>query len=182
MILFFLLTSVFFYTCTSILVYTIINNIGPVPSSTQAIKTLKKVLPHNPVGIIYELGCGWGAIACFLAYQYPEKQVIAVENSPIPWVFSKLRGKLLGLKNLQVRFDDLYNVQLTNAGLVYCYLHTKAMTKLKAKFTKEITKHCIIISHTFSIPGWPPEKIYTLSDFFHSELLVYQKKPLPRGS
>ena len=137
---------------------------------------MDKALTKEIKGNILELGCGWGGIACYLAKKYPENQVIAYENSYIPWLFSSVRAFLSKTVNLKIVKADFYKVPFNDAGLVYCYLHTKAMKRLNPKFNAELPSHSIVISHTFSIPGWRVHQNHHLGGLFNSDLLIYITK------
>ncbi|QLH35887.1 MAG: methyltransferase [Parachlamydiaceae bacterium] len=76
------------------------NGIGPMPTASKTKMLLFKHLPKEKEGVIYELGSGWGTLAFPLARRYPSSTIIAYENSPIPYLFSKMGLFASGLHNL----------------------------------------------------------------------------------
>ena len=56
---------------------------------------------------ILELGCGWGALALFMAARYPNSAVTAVSNSNTQRAYIEAAARTRGLDNLQVRTADI---------------------------------------------------------------------------
>jgi hypothetical protein len=55
-----------------------------------------------------------------------------------------------------------------------CYLYPGGMQKLKPKLERELSPGTLVISNTFSIPGWVPAEVFHGEDFFHSPVYVYK--------
>jgi predicted RNA methylase len=55
--------------------------------------------------------------------------------------------------------DDMFNVDLTSADVVYLYLTTSANEKVKPKLERDLKKGTRIVSHDYEIIGWQPEKV-----------------------
>ena len=138
-----------------------------MPSSSQAKKAIYSLLPLEVEGTVYELGAGWGDILKELSTHYP--RVIGYELSPLPWAISALRTKKCLRK-------DFFEADLSDAGLIVCYLYPGAMRKLKEKFEKELKPGTLIISNTFQIPGWEPKQIINLRDLYRTPIYFYEKK------
>ncbi len=83
-----------------------------MPSSLLARKALLDNLPDEGGGIIYELGSGWGSLAFPLAKKYPHCTIIAYENSPIPYFVSKIILLFSRHKNLRIKRQDFFKVNL----------------------------------------------------------------------
>src|SRR5262249_29429388 len=67
------------------------NGIGPSPTNAKQKRAIFAALPPRVEGDVYELGSGWGGLAFALARQYPNCRIIGVENSPIPFLISRVR-------------------------------------------------------------------------------------------
>jgi hypothetical protein len=63
-----------------------------------------------------------------------------------------------------------------DAKLILCYLYPGGMRKLKPKLEQELRPGTLIISNTFSIPGWEPVQVLPAEDFFHSAVYVYKMR------
>jgi 16S rRNA A1518/A1519 N6-dimethyltransferase RsmA/KsgA/DIM1 with predicted DNA glycosylase/AP lyase activity len=159
----------------SIVVWSIRCGIAPMPTSPKALKRLEEALPSSlNDGVIYELGSGWGTLAFPLARHYQDVQVIGYELSPVPFLFSKMRLGFSGSQNLQIRKKDFLKVSLGDAALIVCYLYPGAMYQLKEKFEKELKPGTWVVSNTFAIAGWVPERIYEVPDLYHTKIYLYR--------
>jgi cyclopropane fatty-acyl-phospholipid synthase-like methyltransferase len=55
--------------------------------------------------------------------------------------------------------DDMFNVNLTSADVVFLYLTTSANEKIKSKLERELKRGTRVISHDYEVVGWRPEKV-----------------------
>lgn len=172
-ITYFIIILFVFLILILIVIWSIFNGIGPMPSSPKAKRILLENLPPSCYGPIYELGSGWGTLVFPLAKKYPHCSIIAYENSPIPFFISKIRHLFSRDKNLKIERKNFFKVDLGNAAMIICYLYPGAMQKLKTKFEKELNKNTVVVSNTFSIPGWKAYKICEISDIYHSKIFMY---------
>ncbi len=169
-ILFFILC---FGVALSIVVWSIRNGIAPMPTSPKAKLAWLKALPPQVSGSIYELGSGWGTLILPLAYRYPLATVTGFETSPAPYLFSRMACK--GAKNVQLLRRNFFHADLSDAGLIICYLYPGAMRRLKDKFEKELKAGTWVISNTFAIPGWEPLQQIEVGDIYRTRIYVYRK-------
>lgn len=146
-----------------------------MPTSKKVKHRFLQALPKEMTGTIFELGAGWGTLAIPLAKRYPKCQVIALENSWIPFLVCKLRLRLSGLNNLQILRKDFFKASFREANLIVCYLHPGAMQKLKTKFQTEISQMTLIATHTFSISGWTPVHTEVINDLYSTHIYHYTK-------
>ena len=118
----------------SIVYYSLHLGISPMPSSGQAKNAMVQLLPNRiENGVIYELGSGWGGLAFLLAERYPEAKIIALELSPLPYLFSRSRQFIARRPNLKFAHANFYEYDLSNAKAVVCYLFPDGMKKLAQK-------------------------------------------------
>ena len=157
----------------SIVKWSLLNGISPMPTSIKAKKTLMDSLPSDVTGTIYELGAGWGTLAFALARRYPRSQVIAYETSPIPYYFCRGVQWILRIQNLTVIRKDFWNISLSGAAMVVCYLYPGAMHRLSQKFKDELAPKTLIISNTFALSGWTPEKVFIVNDLYRTKNYHY---------
>jgi hypothetical protein len=127
---------------------------------------------------IYEMGSGWGGLACSLSKQFPDAEIHAFEISPIPWLFSVILKKIRGCKNLYLHRSNFYRSSLSDADLVVCYLFPKAMSLLKIKMEKELPPGAWVISNSFGITGWNLYKSVKVNDFWRSHIYIYRKNSI----
>jgi SAM-dependent methyltransferase len=107
--------------------------------------------------IVYDLGCGDGRIArcprCRNRYQ-PERIQEAKENA-----------KKAGVENL-VRFEenDLFKADIHEATVVTLFLLNSVNLKLRPKLLKDLKPGTRIVSNTFDMGDWKPDKELALPD------------------
>ncbi len=143
-----------------------------MPSSHKAKKVIFSLLPTSQ-GKIYELGSGWGHLAFPLARHFPKMEVLALEGSPLPWFFSEAVQKIMYYPNLKIARKNFFNTSLRDADGIVCYLYPKAMERLKEKFEKELKPGAFVITNTFAIPGWKPDKVLIVDDLWRSQIYLY---------
>lgn len=151
----------------SIVGYSIWLGISPMPSSFKARKAIASLLP-DVTGQVYELGAGWGSLLGLLS-RYPA--VTAFELSPAPFAVAWL----IASKPVKVVRADFFHQDLSDAGLIVCYLYPGAMGRLQEKFERELKDGCWVISNTFAVPGWTPEKVVVLDDWYRTKVYLYKK-------
>ncbi|PIT94362.1 hypothetical protein COT98_04045 [Candidatus Falkowbacteria bacterium CG10_big_fil_rev_8_21_14_0_10_39_9] len=102
--------------------------------------------------VVYELGAGTANFLKAVEAKYPETKLIGIEYSLFTYLRTKAKLKALQSK-IELRREDLYQTNLSDASIVYCYLIPTMMPKLSEKIQKECHKGTVIISYIFSIPG-----------------------------
>jgi hypothetical protein len=170
MILFIIVFCIFI----SIIYWTLKNGISPMPTSPKVKQALLGNLPVIASGTIFELGSGWGTLAFPLANQYPSCKIMAYENSPIPFLFSKIRHFICKKNNLEFENKNFFHADLQDAKMIICFLYPGAMNKLQTKLKQELCSGTWIISHTFALPGWLPEKVIEVQDLYHTKIYLYK--------
>jgi hypothetical protein len=151
----------------SLFFYALRLGIGPVPTSRRVLREIEALLPSRVEGLTYELGCGWGGLLARLR----RFGAIGVELSPLPVLVSSFRGRVVR--------QDLFEVELREAGLVVCYLYRGGMERLARKLERELPEGAIVITHTFALPGWEPEEVRIATDLYRTP--VYRYHHVPEG-
>ena len=120
----------------------------------------------------YDLGCGTGRTILIAAKEFSLKPV-GFELSPIMFLITKINLFLTGTV-ASVRLKNVYNADLADADIVFCFLTPKAMQKLAPKFANELKSGTKIISYCFSLPDWQPIKIIDTNN--PGKVFIYEKK------
>lgn len=132
---------------------------GVVPLSSKRAEIADVVSLLRQAGLpaharIFELGCGWGALAVALARAFPQASIIAFEVSPVPWAFARLRARKL--PNLRVVRADFFHQDLSGADAVTCYLMQRPMTRLAAVLDRALRPGTPVVALTFWFRGRSP--------------------------
>ncbi|MBU0722862.1 hypothetical protein KKH46_01425, partial [Patescibacteria group bacterium] len=110
---------------------------------------------------------------------FPALCVYAVDNNSARIFFAKIRAFLFrqDLKFLQ---KDIFDVDLSNADIIYTYLWYDIMPPLEKKLQKELKQGAIVVTNTSNFSTWKPtQKIVTYHKVSKTPnfetLFVYQK-------
>jgi hypothetical protein len=157
----------------SIVVYTLRTGISPMPSSGKVRRCLLPLLEPGLEGTVLELGAGWGTLAFAIADRCPRAWVVAFELSPLPFAFCWLRQRLAPRPNLELRRQDFLQASLAGASTVVCYLFPGGMARLAPKLLAELPPGARVITHTFALRGWKPERTLQVDDLYRTPIYVY---------
>ena len=101
-----------------------------------------------------DLGSGLGGTLAYLSQARPDWDFVGVENAPLPYLVCKLR--LLGRANATVRFQSLWDVDLSAFAAVYAFLSPAPMPRLLELVEGTLKPGALFISNSF----WAPDQPY----------------------
>lgn len=116
----------------------------------------------NSESVVYDLGCGDGAIVVAAARHYGAKKVVGIEQKKK--LCSIALAKTRGLRNASIIEGNYDDVDLSEASVVTLYQSASENARLKMKFLRELSQGTTIVSHDFGIPGWQPTQFCTFKD------------------
>ena len=162
--------------CLHILGTAIWHGIGPMPSSPIARATIRTMIPTE-VRCICVLGSGWGSLAIDASKKCPKAQVIGIEVSFFPWLFSRIWSWLSRRKNVRLIWGNFHKQSLCEYDLILCYIHRAGMDALKEKLDTELQSGTYLLSNTFAVYGWKPIQVEKLNDLWKTRVILYQINP-----
>lgn len=129
-----------------------------VPTNKKVMKKMIELAHLKPGEKVYDLGCGDGR---FLIEAQKQVRVDAIgfEAAPIPFLLAHLK-KWLHKANIRLSMRNFFNINLHDADVIFCYLCPETMKKLGKKFQQECKPGTRIYSHTFSMAGVKPNKVW----------------------
>lgn len=128
-----------------------------VPSSQKEIEKMIEIADLKEKNlIVYDLGCGDGRLIIKIAKKYNLK-AIGIEKSFILFLLAKIKN-FFSHSGAKIINADIKDIDLSKADVIFCYLWPEQMKKLKKKFEKELKNGARIISLSFPINNWRPEK------------------------
>ena len=129
-----------------------------VPSPNPVVDGMLKLAGVSSGDTVYDLGCGDGRIVIAAARTYGAKGV-GVDINPERIEEARSNAKSAKVED-KVRFEenDLFNANIANATVVTLYLLPDVNLRLKAKLLKELKPGTRIVSHSFDMGDWKPEK------------------------
>lgn len=111
--------------------------------------------------VVYELGCGRARFLRMIEKRFPHSKLIGLENLSSLYILTKFGRQLQGSR-INLLKGDFFETDLKEADIVYCYLNNLTMKKLGEKFKQECKIGTQIISRSFPIPQFTPEKVITI--------------------
>ncbi len=152
------------------------NGISPMPAAAPLRRAAaEEVARLGGAGRLAEAGAGWGTLALALARRNPGWTVVGIENSPVPWLVSKLLGAISGVRErVAFRRGDVYEFPYGEVDLVVCYLYPEAMRRLEAVFRRTLKPGARVVSVCFAMPGLRPERVVICKDVYATKMYVYR--------
>ncbi|WP_178022339.1 class I SAM-dependent methyltransferase [uncultured Paenibacillus sp.] len=159
------------------------NGISPMPASAAVRQAVVRELtrlersaaPAVPIHPIVEAGAGWGTLALALAKAQSSWRIVGIENSMVPWLFSRFLLRWGPYPQVEFLRGDLYAFPYETAGTVICYLYPAAMRRLDPLLRARLTPGARVISICFALPGWRPMKVVTCRDLYRTKIYIYEK-------
>lgn len=141
-----------------------------VASPESVIRKLLQMAELKPGEIFVDLGAGDGRPVIIAAKEFGA-YAIGIELREDLVKQAMRRVIELGLQDrVKIIHDDLFNVNISMADVVYLYLTTSANEKVRPKLEAELKKGARVVSHDYEIIGWKPVKV---ERFCESNLLGF---------
>src|SRR5712692_70006 len=129
-----------------------------VPTPQNVVDEMLKLAQVHKGDVVYDLGCGDGRMVVTAAKQYGVRGV-GIDINPERIKESEENARQAGVTNLVTfRNEDLFETDIKEASVVTLYLLTSLNVKLRPKLWKDLKPGTRIVSHTFDMGDWTPEK------------------------
>ena len=106
----------------------------------------------GPQDVVYELGCGDGVVAAEAVRL--GASAVCVERDPDLAAEAQLALQAAG-PNAMVLEADLFEVDLSDATVVYMFLLPEMISRLRATTFASLPQGAQVISREFEVHGWP---------------------------
>ena len=135
-----------------------------VPTTEEAVQEMLKLAGVKKTDIVYDLGCGDGRIVIAAAKTFGARGV-GIDINPERIKEAKENARKAGVENL-VRFEenDLFVANFKDATVVTLFLLPQVNLKLRPRLMSELKPGTRIVSNTFDMGDWKPEKEINLGD------------------
>src|SRR5580700_12126956 len=133
-----------------------------VPTTEAAVKAMLRLAEVKRTDIVYDLGCGDGRIVIAAAKEYGAHGV-GIDINPERIQEAEENAKKAGVDRL-VRFEenDLFDADIHQATVVTLFLLESVNLKLRPKLLENLKPGTRIVSNTFGMGDWKPDKELTL--------------------
>jgi len=145
-------------------------------SNRAAWAALLELIPDG--AHVVDLGAGLGGPLRFLAERKPGARFLGVEASPLVWLAAWLRTRPVRA-NCAMRLGSLWRVDLEAFDVVYAFLSPAPMEELGRKAFAEMAPGSLLISHSFPVPEWEPERVIPLPGREDACLYLYRVGTIP---
>ena len=154
-----------------------------VPTAEEAVEAMLKLAEVKKTDVVYDLGCGDGRIVIAAAKNFGARAV-GVDIDPERIREAKENAAKAGVENL-VRFEenDLFKADIHEASVVTLFLLSNVNLRLRPKLLKELKPGTRIVSNTFDMGDWKPEKEATvgMEEASLSHILYFWTVPARNG-
>lgn len=135
-----------------------------VPTTEAAVKAMLKLAEVKRTDIVYDLGCGDGRIVIAAAKEYSAHGV-GIDINPERIQEAKENAAKAGVENL-VRFEenDLFDADIHEATVVTLFLLNSVNVRLRPKLLKDLKPGTRVVSNTFGMGDWKPDKELMVGD------------------
>lgn len=129
-----------------------------VPTPQEVVDAMLKLGEVHSGDVLYDLGCGDGRIVVTAAKQFGIRAV-GIDINPERIAEAKQNAQQNGVTNrVTFRNEDLFEADIKEASVVTLYLLTSLNLKLRLKLWHDLKPGTRIVSHSFDMGDWKPEK------------------------
>jgi SAM-dependent methyltransferase len=145
------------------------------PARRKIVDFAKQCTGTIPSPSIIDLGSGYGQLAAMLAREMPQANLVGIEISPAPWLFSWLRQKLTGPSNASFRRTDFFAYDISRADVVIVFLTENIIDRVTEKLRNELKPGAYVIANETPLHSdWQPAEIVEL-DFMKIKIYLYRQ-------
>jgi SAM-dependent methyltransferase len=137
-------------------------------SSPEIVQAMLKLAGVTKTDIVYDLGCGDGRIVVAAARNYGAHGV-GIDIDPQRVGESRENARKAGVEHL-VRFEeaDFFKADIHEATVVALFLLPEINVQLRPKLVRELMPGARIVSNTFSMMEWKPDKEVEVNNGYFS--------------
>lgn len=151
-----------------------------VPTEMVQVERMLKAAELKPGMKVYDLGSGDGRLVHTAAKKYGANAV-GYEFSPLVWVWSKFLSLFWWRSKAHLKYGNFWKKDLSDADVIFCYLLTHSMKRMKEHLLPQLKPGALIVSHAFVIEGVEPwKKIPRLREEKLGPIWIYRKEALKK--
>lgn len=144
-----------------------------VPTPQDVVDRMLTLAGVTKADVVIDLGCGDGRIPITAAKTYGARGV-GVDIDPQRIAEANANAKAAGVTHLVTfRLEDAMKTDVSGASVVTTYLLSASNLKLRPILTKQLKPGSRIVTHSFSMGDWTPEKSDSFTDASGRARLLY---------
>lgn len=135
-----------------------------VPTPQDVVERMLTLAEVTKSDVVYDLGCGDGRIPITAAKKYGVRGV-GVDIDPQRIAEANANAKAAGVEHLVTfKLQDAMTTDVSGASIVTTYLLTASNLKLRPLLTSQLKPGSRIVTHSFGMGDWTPEKADSFTD------------------
>lgn len=135
-----------------------------VPTPHEVVDRMLTLAAVSKSDIVIDLGCGDGRIPIAAARKYGARG-IGVDIDPQRIAEAHANAKAAGVEHLVTfKLQDALKTDVSGATVVTTYLLTASNLKLRPLLTAQLKPGSRIVTHSFGMGDWTPEKADSFTD------------------
>lgn len=144
-----------------------------VPTPQEVVDRMLALANVQKDDFVVDLGCGDGRIPVTAAKKYGARG-LGVDIDPVRIDEANANAKAAGVTHLVTfKLQDALKTDVTNATVVTTYLLSASNLRLRPILTKQLKPGSRIVTHSFSMGDWAPEKTDSFDDASGRRRTVY---------
>ena len=135
-----------------------------VPTPQEVVERMLTLAGVSKSDVVFDLGCGDGRIPITAARTYGARG-IGVDIDPQRIAEAKANAKAAGVERLVTfKLQDAMTTDVSGASVVTLYLLSASNLKLRPILTRQLKPGARIVTHSFGMGDWTPEKADSFTD------------------
>ncbi|NHJ48603.1 MAG: methyltransferase domain-containing protein [Asgard group archaeon] len=126
-----------------------------LPTRLKKVRKMLELANVQPGETVYDLGCGDGRTIVMAARRFGAN-AIGIEIDPMRYLWCQFLITILFLrKKVKVIHGDIFEKDISDADVVFCYLLQSTNDKLEEKLVQELSPETRVVSNTFIFRSLP---------------------------
>ena len=135
-----------------------------VPTPQEVVERMLTLAGVSMRDVVFDLGCGDGRIPITAARKYGARGV-GVDIEPQRIAEAHANAKAAGVEHLVTfKLQDAMTTDVSGASVVTLYLLSASNLKLRPILTRQLKPGARIVTHSFGMGDWTPEKADSFTD------------------
>jgi len=137
-----------------------------VPTTEEAVAAMLKLANVQKTDVVYDLGCGDGRIVIAAAKTYGA-HAVGIDINPVRLAEANENLKKAGpdvAKLVRFEENDLFQADIHEATVVTLFLLSSVNLKLRPKLLADLKPGTRVVSNTFDMSDWKPEKEFIVGN------------------
>jgi len=143
-----------------------------VSTSRKRIGAFLNAVPMQAGQVLMDLGCGDGRVLRSVRNRYGVRAIGYELNL---MAYTKARLLCLGMKGIEIRLQNFWKIDLSEADVIFCYLYPDVLQDLCVKLGKELKPGAVVVSCNFALPQWRPDRVLRPEHSLHNDPIYIYK-------